>query len=258
MKAGISTGCFYPMEPEKAILEISRTQAQNIEIFFNCEYEISKKYLKNLKILIDNCGLKVVSIHPYTSGYEPYLLFSNYKRRTEETIKKYCRYFDACNILGAKIVNLHGDRLNKKLLSTEEYCEVYYNLRCKGKKQNVILSQENVNLYKSSQPEFISEMRKILNDDVNFTFDVKQAIRADIDIYKMIDAMGEKICNVHISDNKDNKCVLPGKGSLDYKKIFENINKYNYDGEVLLEVYSDCFKKIYDINCSINYLNSFF
>ena len=38
MKVGISTGCFYPMEPEKAILKVSETQAEKIEIFFNCEY----------------------------------------------------------------------------------------------------------------------------------------------------------------------------------------------------------------------------
>lgn len=257
MKVGISTGSFYPMEPEKAIIEVSKTNAKTIEIFFNCEYELSKEYLRDLKKLIEYYGLSVISVHPYTSGYEPYLLFSNYERRTRESIEKYCRYFDACNILGGKIVNLHGDKLHKKLLSNEEYCQVYYELRTLGKKQGVIFSQENVNLFKSSQPEFVRSMREILKDDVDFTFDVKQAIRANVDIFDMIDAMGDRICNIHISDNMNGECVLPGNGILDYKKIIKSIEKYNYDGAILLEVYSNCFKEISQINSSINLLNSF-
>lgn len=257
MEVGISTGSFYPMEPEKAIVQVSKTNAKTIEIFFNCEYELSKEYLLNLKKMIDYYGLKVFSVHPYTSGYEPYLLFSNYKRRTRESIEKYCRYFDACNVLGGKIVNLHGDKLQKKLLIDEEYCQVYYELRTLGKKQGVIFSQENVNLFKASQPEFIRSMRKILKDDVDFTFDVKQAIRANVNIFDMIDAMGERICNVHISDNINGECVLPGNGVLDYNKIIENIVKYGYDGPMLIEVYSNCYREISQINYSINLLNSF-
>ncbi len=258
MNVGISTGCFYPLEPEKAIYEISKLNTDKIEIFFNCDYELTDEYIKDLKKQIDEYDLKVISVHPFTSGFEPNLLFSNYKRRTQEYIDKYCRYFDVCNILGARIVNLHGDRINRKIITEEEYCEVYFRLWELGKKQSVIFSQENVNMFKSSMPDFIKKMRKVLNDNVNFTFDIKQAIRAGVDIYEMIDAMGEKICNVHINDDKNGMCVLPGKGTLDYNKILSKLNEYHYNGEYLIEVYSDCYEKNSEIFSAINYVNSFF
>ena len=47
---------------------------------------------------------------------------------------------------------------------------------------------------------------------------------------------GERIINIHIKDRKlFGKTVRLGKGDTDFKKVFKNINKINYEGNLILQ-----------------------
>ncbi len=63
----------------------------------------------------DAAGARIVSLHPYSSGYEPFLLYSAYARRFEDGKALYTRFFEAAAELGASIVVMHGDRQDSVL-----------------------------------------------------------------------------------------------------------------------------------------------
>ena len=92
-------------------------------------------------------------------------------------------------------------------------------------------------------------------DKIGFTLDIKQACRAKIPLSDYIDAMGERLLNVHISDNNvENSCLLPGDGTLDFRKFVEKLLKIGYSGALILEVYSSAFDTIRQIEGSKSYL----
>ena len=105
MKAGVSTACLYPMETTDALKALLKNGVKCVEIFFNTYSEIQKPYASELRSILNEYGATIKSIHPFTSGYEPYLIFSDYEKRYRETCEFYRRYFDCAAYLGAKILS---------------------------------------------------------------------------------------------------------------------------------------------------------
>lgn len=259
MNIGISTGCLYPMLTEECISVLTEEGFNLFEIFFNTFSELEDDYIDKIKYILDSHNAKVISVHPFTSGYESYLLFSNYERRFIDGVNLYERYFHTAKRLGADKVILHGLRSDfKSSLTDSTYFERFRILSQRAKQYGVELLQENVNLFRSNSPEFIKNMSKAIPDSAKFVFDIKQALKAEISPYEMIDAMGKRLRHIHINDfSSDNKCVLPGKGCFDFEGFFNCINSVGYDGDIIIEVYRFSFDKIPELRKSYDFLKQF-
>lgn len=243
MSIGISTASFYPLETEEAIAILSENSIPCTEIFFNCAKELKDSFIDYVIDIIDNSPLLVTAIHPMLSFAEPYMIFSEYMRRFEESEENFKRYFEIAARLGAKFVNLHGDRPTGKL-PVEEYCERFKILADSGKKFGITLCQENVNGYRSADPEFLADMVRLLGDDANFTLDIKQCIRAGYTVPEIMEAMDYKIRHVHISDHSPAAdCLLPTKGNFNFKELFTDLKNHGYKGDFVIEVYRNAYKE---------------
>ena len=78
MKLGISTACYYPDETESAVSRLAAAGIDTVEIFFNTFSELDPTFIAQLKKTLGE--IEVVSIHPFTSGFEPFLFFTGYDR----------------------------------------------------------------------------------------------------------------------------------------------------------------------------------
>lgn len=242
MRTGISTACLYPMALEDSFSMLLSMGFRNFEIFINTFSELRENYLKELKRAADESGSSIRSIHPFTSGYENFLLFSDYRRRFDDSLEFYKNYLNACRILGARILVLHGRRCDQPGISDEEFFERYLRLYRLGKQYGVAVAQENVNLFCSHSPEFVRRMRRACGSECAFVLDVKQAVRSGENPFELCDAMGEKICQVHLNDNDaSSDCKLPGFGTMDYRRLIARLKKYGYDGSLTIEVYRKSF-----------------
>lgn len=242
MSIGISTASFYPLETEESISLISKNNVACTEIFFNSSRELKNSFADYLLDIIGDTGLKITALHPMLSFAEPYMIFSEYLRRFEESEENFKHYFELAARLGAKIVSLHGDRPTGKL-PVEEYCERFKILADIGKEFGVTLCQENVNGYRSADPEFLSDIVKFLGDDANFTLDVKQCVRAGYTVPEIIEAMDYKIRHVHISDHSPaGDCLLPTRGNFDFSALITDLKNHGYKGDYVIEVYRNAYK----------------
>lgn len=233
---------------EKSFSTLISMGFRNFEIFVNTFGELGEDYLAKLKKTADESGSTICSVHPFTSGYESFLLFSGYERRFEDSLDFYKRYFYACNILGAHILVLHGRKCGRADITDEEFFERYLRLYELGRKSGVTVAQENVNLFCSDDPCFIRKMRRFCGDRCAFVLDIKQAVRGGVDPFEMCDAMGEKICHVHINDNSDvSDCLLPGFGTMNYARLIQKLKQFGYGGSLIIEVYRKSFGAVGDL-----------
>ena len=122
MCVGISTASLYPMRTEDALKLLGESDVKFTEILFNSASELDAGFVNMLKKIKDNYGMKITAVHPFASFAEPYLLFSEYKRRFNDGAEFYKKYFEAAAALGAEYVILHGDYLYGTI-SIDEYCE---------------------------------------------------------------------------------------------------------------------------------------
>ena len=118
MDIGVSTACLYPLETEKALYELAKRGVKNVEIFVNSIDELEGQVLVELRRIIGEYGMNVISMHPFSSPMETLFLFGDYPRRTEYLIDIYKRYFEVMAEIGADVFVLHGAILSSKVPGT--------------------------------------------------------------------------------------------------------------------------------------------
>lgn len=242
MRVGVSTACLYPLELEKSLAALQPLGFRTYECFFNTFSELKKDYLSTFRTMLEQFGSRVCSVHPFFSGFESFLLFSEYKRRFWDTLELYKSFFEAAQYLGAQYCVIHGDK--KDIISEEEYFSRFYTMVECGKQFGVTVIQENVNLFRSANPDFILRMKKALGENAKFVFDVKQAVRAGWDPYDILNAMGENVVHVHISDNLPGQdCLLPGKGQMEFSRLRRRLDELHFHGDFIVELYRHNFKE---------------
>lgn len=239
---GVSGGCWYPLAAIDTPELVASVGAGVMEFFVNTDSEISPGFIREFRNRCDGCGVKVYSLHPYTSFAEPRLFFSKYGKLCDDAIDYYERYFEACSVLGAKVVNFHGAHPEDNV-SVERYAQVYSKLFDRAEKYGVVLAQENVRKYLSGKLDFLLALSDILGDRVRFTFDVKQANAEGLDITAFAKRLADKTVLVHISDfTVKDFCLLPFSGSFDIPGFISEMKNNGYDGCYMTEVYSHCYK----------------
>lgn len=253
MEIGASTACFYPMLTEKALLNIAELGFSQTEVFFNAPQETEVSFAKEIANIASESGIKIVSAHPFSSFLESSCIFGDYQRRFDSFIEIYEKTCHAAAILGAKFVVIHGAAANPKIaIPDEHYFERFSSLVEIGKREGVIVCQENVNLLKSQSSAFCKKMRDALGDDYKMVFDVKQTIRAGEDTFAFAQEFKNDIVHVHLSDSSAGigDCLPPGKGTFDFKRLYNILGK---DKKYTIEIYSGG----YDVNSELRQSKSY-
>ncbi len=247
MQYGISTASLYPMLTEDVMALFAQRQIPYCEIFFNTISELSPSYLRDLKETADKGGIRVLSAHPFTCAFEPFMLFTGYERRFQDGIEWHKRYFDAMNLLGASIFVFHGDR-KQGVLPDQIYYERFAVLRDLGKRFGITVAQENVERCKSCSPSFLKKMIGYLDGDVSLVFDNKQARRSGIDCLSFVEQFAPHICHVHISDcTSDCDCAPIAEHSPHVEGVLRALEKSGYSGGVVVELYRSMLQKDEDV-----------
>lgn len=256
MVVGASTSCLFPMLTERALDDILGMGVKNIEVFLNSPSERTAQFARKLKKSADENGAKIISVHPYNSESEGVSFFGRYERRFSDETEDFKKYLDFCNTVGADILVFHGAR-SFLPIRRELYFERFAALHELCKSFNVRLCQENVARCVSGSVDFISEMASAL-PQAEFVLDIKQAKRAGVSPFEMLEAMGTSLAHLHLSDHDGERdCVVPGKGSFDLKRLAERLKQNNFGGAVLVELYSWNFDDEKEIKEAIELFSSF-
>lgn len=190
--------------------------------------------------------------------YEPFL-FDNYKRRRQDALKLYKKICKATNLLGANMYTFHGMRYkNFKDIDKSLVLDIYNELLYIAGENNINLAQENVSWCMSSDLEFLKMIKENIKQPIKYTFDIKQAYKANKNPLDYLDIMEQDLINFHINDrNETSPCKLPGEGNVDYRLIFNKLREIDYDKIAIIEVYRDNFKKYEELSRVHDFLRKF-
>ena len=254
MIVGASTSNFYPMPVEDALDAILAAGFRNVEIFLNASSECKPSFVKELKKRCDAAGATVSAVHPYSSFMEPFFLYSPYRRRMYDALEMYKPMFEAAAILGAPYLVIHGDK-PLGVLSLEQSLERFELLYHWGKAFGAVPAQENVVKFSSADPAYLCALRQHMGDRAKFVLDFKQSGRCGLSPEDVMDAMGDSIVHVHISDRDDCRdCLPPGQGTREFLPTLKALKARGYDGVLMLELYRKNFQSADDLIAAGRYL----
>ena len=79
--AGVSSASLYPMHTEDAVRILGENGVKNTEIFINDISETGGRIFADISHTVQDYGMNVISVHPFSSPMETLFLFSDYDRR---------------------------------------------------------------------------------------------------------------------------------------------------------------------------------
>lgn len=256
MNLGISTSCLYPMSTEKALETLGRAGVKTCEIFLNSISETTPEFIKKLNGIKTEYGMEIVSVHPFSSFSETFMLFGNYERRYLDAREFYKKCFEMTALAGADISVIHGMKLPGQI-EKEEYFSRFRWLVEAGRESGVTVCQENVYSHFSQSSGFLREMRDALGDDFRMVFDVKQAVRSGFEPLAFAEEFKSSISHIHLSDhNAQSDCVAPSKGIFDFRKLFGIMESAGYKGSGVIELYRAGFGDESELVRSLEYLQN--
>ena len=95
-------------------------------------------------------------------------------------------------------------------------------------------------------------MCRILGNDAEFCFDIKQAIRCGYEPIEMLKEFSSNIKHYHISDHSlAGDCLLPLNGNFNFKELFNYLDSIKYNGALITEVYNNAYKDFSEITNSV-------
>ncbi len=257
LRAGVSTACLYPRVVEEALYDLALSGVQQVEIFINTHSELSRNAIDSLSQILRRFDIRCTSLHPYTSEIEPIMLFSNYTRRVSDYLEYCRRYFEAMQVLGAKVFILHGNKVPAASVDPEFYCERFLRLCELGKSYDITVAQENVARCTSASLSFLQKMKELLGKDACFVLDIKQTVRAGESPMAMLRTLQENIVHVHISDHGEYGDCLPiGKGRFQVNTFLKELAAVSPDCAVILELYRSGFSDIHELVSNYNLLQN--
>ena len=106
MNIGASSSCFYPLETEKSLLLVGKAGIRITEVFFNSPSELEVPFIKQLEKIKNEYSMDITAVHPFMSFAEGYNIFSSYRRRFDDSLELFKKYFEAAAALGARFLNL--------------------------------------------------------------------------------------------------------------------------------------------------------
>ena len=255
MEIGVSTASLFLREyNEDSLVTLNEIDARTCEIFLESFSEYTEEFGK---LLLSRKGnLNVHSLHVITLNFETELFSAN-QRAFNDANYWFERVLSTGKLLGAHCYTMHGRARIKTGADYDNYKKSGERLSVlcdTAEKYGMKICLENVSWAMCNYPEFFTSVKEYA-PKLMATLDIKQARRSDIDYRKFLNALGENIRTVHLSDGDDfGKIRLPGKGNFDFEELFKRLKDVGFNGDMLIEVYKDDYGEIKEIGESLDYL----
>lgn len=254
MKVGISTATFFLKElTEDTFSVIRRCKGDTCEVFLTTYSEYEPDFVDMLTRRKGD--LDVYSVHSLNTQFEPQLFNAAARTRADAEVI-YRKVLAAGRALGAKVYTFHGiPRLKKHAYvdpvssgkRLEELGEI-------ALEYGIRLSLENVHWAMFSYPDFFAEAKNFC-PSVGAVLDIKQARQSGYDCHLYLDAIGDRLTNVHLSDVDQNGAIaMVGKGQFDFDKLIARLIDEGYGGPLLIEQYAKDYDSYDEVAEAVRFL----
>jgi sugar phosphate isomerase/epimerase len=242
MKTGISTFIYGHYSIEEAIQNISIAGYDSVEIWGGRPHayrnDLREHEIRNIRNLIDDLGLQIISFDPAQFGY-PSSLCSPIKNIRMDSVRYIKDSIETAVRLGASIISVFpGHTLNNQDLddgwerladSLDRICEF-------AGHYNILVAIKPGNKYQTdlinTTIQAVDMIDQLGFDNLGVLFDCGNAFIAGEDTASAIENLGDRLIAVHVNDNdgKTDQKHIPGHGQFDFRSLIHALRLTLYEG----------------------------
>ena len=271
MRFAFSTNAFTNYSLAQSIKDIASLGYEGVEIMCDVphayppnmdEVKINeiKKSLATNKMQVSN--LNAFTLFGLGDTYHPSWIEKEKKDR-DLRIKHTIDCINLAEKLGAKNISIEPGGPVDIPSNREKYLELFASgireiLPQAQKKRIKILIEPEPELLLETSTEFLTFMKEFDSNYLKLNFDIGHFYCVNEDPGTLIPRLAEYIEHFHMADIKDRKHyhLIPGLGSIDFKSVFESIDKIGYYGFVTVELYPYKENPIEAALTSMDFINS--
>ncbi|TVP41679.1 sugar phosphate isomerase/epimerase family protein [Candidatus Nitrosocosmicus arcticus] len=271
MKFAFSTNAFTNYPLIQSIEEISKIGYEGVEIMCDVPHayppNLNEDKIKEINKTLKNNKMQISNLNAFTlfglgDTYHPSWI-ENTKEARDLRINHTIDCINLAEKLGAKNISIEPGGPVEIPSNRDKYLELYANgirevLPQAEKKQIKILIEPEPELLLESSVEFLHFMKNFDSEFLKLNFDIGHFYCVNEDPSMLVLKLEEYIEHFHMADIKNRKHyhLIPGHGSIDFKKVLATMDKIGYDGYVTVELYPYKTNPVEAASISMKYLNS--
>jgi sugar phosphate isomerase/epimerase len=269
MKLAFSTNAFKRFSLEDSIKEIAGIGYKGVEILCDVPHayppNFTDQQIKSSRNLISSCGMQISNLNAFTlyaigDVYHPSWIEQDPSQR-EIRIQHTIDCLRLAKKIGAKCISTEpGGPLNHG-----EKGELEKLFSAGLKKAAKVAEEEDVTLLVEPEPELLLEnshqfkdlMKDINSDHVRLNFDIGHFYCVGEDPAALVHELSDYIEHFHLADIASTRVhnhLIPGKGSIDFRSVFDAMDDIGYDGFVTVELYPYQENPVQAASEAFNYL----
>jgi len=240
--------CFPILLKEESTLEKTAEVLQKVGINYislpllNPEWAnpetITKREIARIKETVKSYDVKVSSFGCIWPSY--YMMVATSDSELRRNLN-YCRkLFDLAAALDVKVMNLGGGRARTVPAGRDwgkalESMAQLWREACKHAEDKgvvVAIESNGKGLLGDTIREQMDLVKMVDSPSFGIVADFRFMARLELSIPDSLRAAGDMVKLIHIADDNNR---IPGKGSLDFNKIFKTLKDIGYDGELCIE-----------------------
>ena len=252
MEAAVSTACLYPKALEESLYDLAVNGAGSVCIAVNTRSELKKSFAHGAANLLKRFDMKCSAVSGFSAETDQLMLFSDYERRVSDVLEYYKLYFNFMETVGSKVFIFDGPRAG---CSIDMFCERYGRLLEIAQEFGIYPALRNVNHWQSGSTRFIREIAGKMGSSFSFVLDTRQAARSKESPFAFIDAAGNSVRSVLISDSSERGDNLPiGRGRFRFKEFLAKMQSTAPDAHIILDLSRSSFNGISELLADYNKL----
>jgi sugar phosphate isomerase/epimerase len=243
LSLGLSSGALYPQIPtEETAYTAARWGFLDLEYLLQTPGEYERQFVRNAKKIASDCGCSIHTVHSFQQLVP---VLSPYERRAEEARQMFSRMIEATREIGANALVWHGPR--RQEITTpddwERFIAITAELAEECAANRVTLAIENVSWCALATVRdvtaFAARLPEIGRPEaIGFVFDPFQAAEAGVNPFMILQAMGDRVVDVHLSDYRagdpPQRHLPPGDGEIPWPALLRAIAGV-YSGPLMIE-----------------------
>lgn len=254
MKLGFSTNAFSNYPLLSSIEKISKLGYDGVELVLDTPHAflpLTKTTIFQIKQSLSKNNVEVTNLNANTVfGYTQDFSKESFEPSLSNTIEKFRRWrinytkqaIDLAEYLNSKSVSITSglENMEKLDLSLKLFHDSLVEIGEYAEKKNVSIAIEYEPKLLIDDSNKVWEL--ISNDfkNIGLNLDTCHAEVNKENLTDIISQFGKKIIHTHISDCKNNVHyhLLPGKGKIDFKKMYNSLIDVDYSGYLTAELYT--------------------